>query len=90
MTKKITLISLMFLLLLPTFAQKNGHKLALPSLPKELKISYPKSNPLKKALQPVPKSAIFKMEGYYLWDPSVIKVGDTITFFVPAGLKRME
>ncbi len=52
-----------------------------PVLPKELKISYPKSNPLKKALLPLPESAIFKMEGYYLWDPSVIKVGDTYHLF---------
>ncbi|MCX6269614.1 MAG: hypothetical protein NTU44_00050 [Bacteroidetes bacterium] len=50
---------------------------ALPALLKDIKISYPNSNPFKKALHPVPETAIFKMEGYYLWDPSVIKVGDT-------------
>ena len=81
MNKIIACISWMLLLLLPTFAQKNGHKLALPILPKDLKISYAKCNPLKKALQPVPGSAVFKMEGYYLWDPSVIKVGDTYHLF---------
>jgi len=81
MNKKIACISWMFVLLVPTFARKDSHQLSLPILPKDMKISYPKSNPLKKVLQPVPESAVFKMEGYYLWDPSVIKVGDTYHLF---------
>jgi len=49
----------------------------LPSFPADVKISCPKSNPLKDALKPVLPSAVFNLEGYYLWDPSVTKVGDT-------------
>lgn len=58
-----------------------GKNQAMPERSKGIKVSYPSSNPLKKALRPVPESAIFKMEGYYLWDPSVIKVGDTYHLF---------
>jgi hypothetical protein len=36
-----------------------------------------KINPFRKALESIPKSAIFSMKGFYLWDPSIIKVGDT-------------
>ncbi|HKJ77982.1 MAG TPA: glycoside hydrolase family protein [Prolixibacteraceae bacterium] len=36
---------------------------------------------LKNNLQLVPQSALFEMEGYYLWDPSVIKVGDQYHLF---------
>ena len=57
------------------------NQVVLPTLPSDLPISYPKSNPLREALLPVPKDAIFKMDGYYLWDPSVIKVGDTFHLF---------
>lgn len=39
------------------------------------------SNYIKEALQPLPKEAVFKMDGYYLWDPSVIKVGNTYHLF---------
>jgi hypothetical protein len=63
------------------FAQVAVKSPALPQLPLGTKISYPNSNPLKEALLPVPESAVFKMEGYYLWDPSVIKVGDTYHLF---------
>jgi len=52
-----------------------------PFLSDGIKTSYPKSNPLREALMPVPPTAIFKMEGYYLWDPSVIQVGDTFHLF---------
>jgi hypothetical protein len=40
-----------------------------------------KINPIKKALTSVPESALFALEGYYLWDPSVIKVGETYHLF---------
>ena len=71
---------------------------SLPTLPTDVKISYPRSNPLKEALQPVPASGIFKMDGYYLWDPTVIKVGDTYHLFTSrwpasagmAGWKKSE
>ena len=43
---------------------------------------YHGENSLRDALLPVPKSAVFKMAGYYLWDPSVVKVGDTYHLFV--------
>jgi hypothetical protein len=46
-------------------------------------------NPLREALRPVPTTALFRMEGYYVWDPSVIKVGDTYHLFAsrwPASL----
>ena len=39
------------------------------------------ANDLRDALMPVPKEAIFKMDGFYLWDPSVIKVGKTYHLF---------
>jgi hypothetical protein len=42
----------------------------------------PGRNPLRDALLPVPKDAVFKIDGYYLWDPSIIKVGDTYHLFV--------
>ena len=75
-----------------------GQTSPLPLLPADVKISYPNSNPLKEALKPVPASAIFKMEGYYLWDPSLIKVGDTYNLFTSrwpasagmAGWKKSE
>jgi len=47
-----------------------------------VKMTSQAKNPFCDALLPVPKSAIFKMDGYYLWDPSVIKVGDNYHLFV--------
>lgn len=44
-------------------------------------MSYRDTNPLRDALRPVPKDAVFKMDGFYLWDPSVIKVGDGYHLF---------
>jgi hypothetical protein len=38
-------------------------------------------NPIKNALGFVAQSAIFKIDGFYLWDPSIIKVGDTYHLF---------
>ena len=43
--------------------------------------SFKNINNLREALQPLPKEAIFKMEGYFLWDPSVIKVGKAYHLF---------
>ncbi|MEE1945285.1 glycoside hydrolase family protein [Pedobacter sp. KR3-3] len=40
-----------------------------------------KSQTLKDAMQPAVKNGGFKMEGYILWCPSVIKVGDTYHLF---------
>lgn len=50
-------------------------------------------HPLRKKLKNVPESAIFKMEGFYLWDPSVIKVGKKYHLFCsrwPIGETGME
>ena len=47
-----------------------------------IQMSYRDQNPLRDALLPVPQSAIFKMDGFYLWDPSVIKVGDSYHLFM--------
>ena len=71
-------------------AQQTEKVQAIPELPNDIKISYPKSNPLRDALQPVPETAVFKMEGYYLWDPSVIKVGDTYHLFCSRWPKDTE
>lgn len=38
-------------------------------------------SPINAALKAVPTSATFKMDGYYLWDPSVIKVGEKYHLF---------
>jgi len=74
---KVIISSLLLVCGTAAFSQTTS----LPTLPTDVKISYPKSNPLKEALQPVPASGIFKMDGYYLWDPSVIKVGETYHLF---------
>lgn len=50
-------------------------------LPENAKITFPNSNPLREALKPVPESAIFSMDGWALWDPSLIKAGDTYHLF---------
>lgn len=50
-------------------------------LPTDAVITYPDSNPLKEELKPVPATAVFKMEGWCLWDPSVIKVGSIYHLF---------
>ena len=52
-----------------------------PPLPPGVKVTHPDGSPLRAALGPVPESAVFKMEGWYLWDPSVIRVGDTWHLF---------
>lgn len=81
--KKIVFIIIVIFFCCPTkqFAQAGKITGITPVLPSDLKITYPKSNPLKDALMDVPPTAIFKMDGYYLWDPSVIKVGDTYHLF---------
>ena len=72
---------LLVIIQLTGFTQPNKTDQALPVLPGNLTISYPKSNPFRQALKAVPESALFKMEGFYLWDPSVIKVGNTYHLF---------
>ena len=72
----------------PVLSQQEKKQI-YPKLPKDIVVSYPNSNPLKQALKPVPNNALFKMEGYYLWDPSVIKVGNEYHLFAsrwPANL----
>jgi hypothetical protein len=40
-----------------------------------------KINPIRAALDRVPQSAIFSMQGYYLWDPSIIQVDSIYHLF---------
>lgn len=48
---------------------------------KELKAQMPTDNPLKAKLgEPLPDGG-FRREGFHLWDPSIIKVGDTYHMF---------
>lgn len=63
------------------------------SLPPGVSVTHGQGNPLWDALRPVPESAIFRMNGWYLWDPSVIKVGDTYHLFAsrwPVTAERMK
>ncbi len=65
----------------------------LPALSAGVKVTHPEINPLREALLPVPETAIFKMDGWYLWDPSLIKVGDTYHLFAsrwPVTSERMN
>ncbi|MEM9252379.1 MAG: glycoside hydrolase family protein [Planctomycetota bacterium] len=50
-------------------------------LPSDAVVTHTESNPLREALRPVPTTAVFSMEGWCLWDPSLIKVGDTYHLF---------
>lgn len=64
-----------------------------PALSAGVKVTHPTSNPLREALRPVPETAVFKMDGWYLWDPSLIKVGDTYHLFAsrwPVTSERMK
>ncbi len=56
-------------------------RVIVPELPASVKVTHEHSNPLRQALEPLDPASIFKMEGYGLWDPSVIKVGDTYHLF---------
>jgi hypothetical protein len=49
--------------------------------PKTIEVTSPNKNEFRDAMRPVPKDAVFRMKGYYLWDPSVIKVDDTYHLF---------
>ncbi|VGO18827.1 glycoside hydrolase family protein [Pontiella sulfatireligans] len=60
------------------------------TLPDDAVMSYSDSNPLRAALKPVPTTAIFRMEGYCLWDPSVVKVGDTYHLFCSRWSHELE
>ena len=73
---KKSFITITFFICLVFFVQAQTEVLGGGSDP-----SFKKTNDLREALQPLPKEAIFKMEGYYLWDPSVIKVGKTYHLF---------
>ena len=53
-----------------------------PDSVKNIEMSFTDKNDFREALLPVPKDAIFKMPGYYLWDPSVIKVKNTYHLFM--------
>lgn len=82
MKKQFLFIVSVLTIHLAMFAVDQREKvLEQPMPPVVLKVTYPHSDPLKDALRPVPETAIFKMEGYYLWDPSLIKVGATYHLF---------
>jgi hypothetical protein len=75
------------------FAQERDDSDQKANSPADIEISYPNSNPLGQALKPLPETAVFKMDGYYLWDPSVIKDGDLYHLFCSrweAGDKGMN
>src|SRR6478672_8809468 len=74
-----TLCKKIFIILLISFVSKNLCAQATDT--KSVEMSYRDKNDFKEALKPVPKDAVFKMEGYYLWDPSVIKVRGTYHLF---------
>lgn len=59
-------------------------------IPANAVITYPDSNPLRDALRPVPTTAVFEMEGWALWDPSLIKVGDTYHLFCSRWSKEED
>lgn len=69
------------LLVLITTTSMGATNEPLRPLPAGITVTFPDSNPLRDALQPVPKDAIFKMPGYFLWDPSVIEVDGTYHLF---------
>ncbi len=78
---RIPLLLSLVAAVVPVFSQPESAVPSQPRLPKDLRVSHPAGSPLRDALRPVPETAIFKMDGYYLWDPSVIKVGDTYHLF---------
>ncbi len=49
--------------------------------PATVEMTYRDKNDFTEALQPVPPKAIFRIPGYYLWDPSIIQVGNTYHLF---------
>ena len=78
--KRLALASLMPVVIVLTTIRAQSAEVP-PGLPPGAKPTDPAGSPLRAALQPVPETAIFKMDGWYLWDPSVIKVGDTWHLF---------
>jgi hypothetical protein len=73
---KKTFITITLLIWVAYFAHSQTEAQSGSSKP-----SFRNTNNLREAMQPLPAEAIFKMEGYYLWDPSVIKVGKTYHLF---------
>jgi hypothetical protein len=88
--RTITTVALSWLAIDRTYAQRPD--------PKTVEMSYREKNDFAEALLPVPNDAVFKMEGYYLWDPSLIQVGDTYHLFTsrwpeaggPSGWKKSQ
>jgi len=78
MTSKVNLILLLFLICsIGTLSPKSRKKHPVG----DFEISFKNKNDFRDALLPVSKNAIFKMDGFYLWDPSVIKVKNTYHLF---------
>jgi len=78
--KRLILLSLLIKFALVN-AQIPHRQVAKYSLPEGVELSFRNKNNLRDALRPVPKEAVFRMEGYYLWDPSVIEVDGTYHLF---------
>lgn len=83
-------IKRMLLTVLLTSVVRAGADELKPQLPVDAVITYPDSNPLRDALLPVPATAVFEMEGWALWDPSLIKVGDTYHLFCSRWSKEED
>ncbi len=81
--KTITPVTFLCVLLTACWsaAQTSALSFSPPPLPPGVSVINTHDNPLRDALRPVPKSAVFKMDGFFLWDPSVIKVGETYHLF---------
>lgn len=87
-----TLVIAMAVVVMPSQAKKNSVKECVtmqgvydpstrPLLSEDVNVIHSDSNPLAEALQPIPQTAVFGMEGYNIWCPSVIKVDDTYHLF---------
>jgi len=78
MNSKLKVVLFLFLM---CSIGKGSAQLREKHLDGNFEISFAGKNDLRDALLPVPKEAIFRMDGYYLWDASVIKVGKTYHLF---------
>jgi hypothetical protein len=79
--KILTVIITVFLGSVSIFAQETTEPIKKPDMAADLEVSYPDSHPFRERLKPLPETAIFEMDGYYVWDPSVIKDGDLYHLF---------
>ncbi|MDZ8119172.1 glycoside hydrolase family protein [Pontiella agarivorans] len=88
--KHVFLIIFISVLSKVSVAEYNDKYVVGCKLPADAVITCPDSNPLRDALLPVPETAVFEMEGWALWDPSLIKVGDTYHLFCSRWSKEED